>query len=83
MGGLSALTAVLYLIPFVLRFALVWAWNLVLFILWITLFGLVGNVCVSAAVNPDVMGALDLVGADRFCSCTSNKTRMATVTSSG
>lgn len=43
-GGLSALTAILYCIPFILRFALVWAWNLILFILWIALFGVFGSV---------------------------------------
>jgi hypothetical protein len=43
-GGLSALTTILYCIPFILRFALVWAWNLVLFILWIALFGVFGKV---------------------------------------
>ncbi|KAK4133482.1 hypothetical protein BT67DRAFT_404761 [Trichocladium antarcticum] len=52
-GGLSALTAVLCLIPFVLRFALVWAWNLILFILWITLFGLVGNLYIKQDANGD------------------------------
>jgi hypothetical protein len=43
-GVLSALTSLLYLIPAILRFALVWAWNLVLFILWIALFGIFGRV---------------------------------------
>lgn len=43
-GGLAALTSILYCIPYILRFALVWAWNLVLFILWIALFGLFGKV---------------------------------------
>jgi hypothetical protein len=42
---LSALTAVLYLIPFVLRFMAVWIWNLIMFILWIALFGVFGKVC--------------------------------------
>jgi len=42
-GGLSALTAILFCVPFILRFALVWAWNLILFILWIALFGIVGR----------------------------------------
>ena len=32
------------MIPFILRFAAVWIWNLVLFILWIALFGVFGNV---------------------------------------
>ncbi|KAK1769000.1 hypothetical protein QBC33DRAFT_513905 [Phialemonium atrogriseum] len=40
-GGLSALTALLYFIPFIIRFAAVWIWNAILFILWIALFGLV------------------------------------------
>jgi hypothetical protein len=43
-GSVSALTALLYCIPFVLRFSFVWVWSLVLFVLWITLFGLFGNV---------------------------------------
>lgn len=43
-GGLSALTSLLYFLPFILRFALVWAWNLILFILWIALFGIFGKV---------------------------------------
>lgn len=42
-GGLSAFTAVLYLVPFILRFWLVWAWNAILFILWIALFGVFGS----------------------------------------
>lgn len=42
-GGLSAFTTILYLVPFILRFWLVWVWNLVLFILWIALFGVFGS----------------------------------------
>lgn len=42
-GAISALTAVLYLVPFILRFWLVWAWNIILFILWIALFGVFGK----------------------------------------
>ena len=42
-GGLSALTSLLYFLPFILRFALVWVWNLILFILWIALFGIFGK----------------------------------------
>ncbi|MBE3047671.1 hypothetical protein IMZ48_35190, partial [Candidatus Bathyarchaeota archaeon] len=42
---LSALSAVLFLIPFVLRFMAVWVWDLVLFILWIAVFGVFGMVC--------------------------------------
>ena len=43
-GGLSALTAAVYCIPFVLRLSHVWIWNLALFILWIALFGVFGSV---------------------------------------
>ncbi|GAB1312383.1 MARVEL domain-containing protein [Madurella fahalii] len=55
-GGLSALTAILYCIPFILRFALVWAWNLILFILWIVLFGLFSRMY----INQDVDGNADI-----------------------
>ena len=43
-GSLSAFTAVLYFIPFIIRFRAVLVWNVILFILWIALFGLFGNV---------------------------------------
>ncbi|KAI2619703.1 hypothetical protein GGR54DRAFT_603270 [Hypoxylon sp. NC1633] len=42
-GGLGALTAVLYLVPFILRFAAVPIWSFILFVLWIALFGLFGS----------------------------------------
>jgi hypothetical protein len=43
-GALSAFTALLYLVPFVARVPLVFAWDAVLFFLWIVLFGIFGNV---------------------------------------
>jgi hypothetical protein len=46
-GGLSALTAVLYMVPFILRFAAVTIWSLILFILWIALFGLFGSMYIK------------------------------------
>ncbi|KAK4117675.1 hypothetical protein N656DRAFT_773860 [Canariomyces notabilis] len=55
-GGLSALTAILYCIPFILRFALVWAWNMILFILWIALFG----VFASMYIHQDARGNSDI-----------------------
>ncbi|KAK4102816.1 hypothetical protein N658DRAFT_514944 [Parathielavia hyrcaniae] len=55
-GGLSALTSILYCVPFILRFALVWAWNLVLFILWIALFGVFGQMY----INEDAHGNDDI-----------------------
>lgn len=42
-GALSAVTSLLYLLPFILRFAAVTAWSLVLFVLWIALFGVFGR----------------------------------------
>lgn len=54
-GGLSALTAVLLCVPFILRFALVWAWNLILFVLWIALFGIFGKVCFSWSIEPGMI----------------------------
>ncbi|KAI0886070.1 uncharacterized protein GGS22DRAFT_123659 [Annulohypoxylon maeteangense] len=50
-GGLAALTAVLYLVPFILRFAVVTIWNFVIFVLWIALFGLFGNMYIHE--NPE------------------------------
>ena len=49
---ISAVTALLYLVPFVLRFMVVWIWDFVLFVLWIVLFGIfakVGNLQRSTA----------------------------------
>lgn len=51
--GLSAFTTVLYLVPFILRFWLVWAWNLILFILWIALFGVFGNMYIREDAEGD------------------------------
>ena len=42
----------LYLIPFILRFALVTAWSFVLFALWIALFGLFGSAYIHEE-NPE------------------------------
>ena len=43
-GGLSAISSILLCIPYILRFVFVWGWNLILFILWIALFGVFGRV---------------------------------------
>ena len=53
-GALSAATALLYLIPFILRFAVVWIWNVVIFILWIALFGTFGKLFIHE--NPEGNG---------------------------
>lgn len=46
-GALSAFSALLYLVPFVLRVWLVWMWDVVLFVLWIALFGLFGSMYIG------------------------------------
>lgn len=51
---ISAVTALLYLLPFVLRFMVVWVWDFVLFVLWIAVFGVFGRVCVPD--NPSSNG---------------------------
>lgn len=65
-GGISAFTTILYMIPFILRFAAVWIWNLVLFILWITLFGLFGNMYIreNAEGNKDIQRMKSAVWVD-------------------
>jgi len=52
-GALSALTSVLYLIPSILRFAFVWVWNAVLFVLWIALFGIFASMYLHADAQGD------------------------------
>ncbi|KAH8677247.1 hypothetical protein BGZ61DRAFT_496881 [Ilyonectria robusta] len=54
-GSLSAFTCVLYFIPFVLRVAGVVAviWDLILFILWITLFGIFGKMYINEDAEGD------------------------------
>jgi hypothetical protein len=55
-GSISAVTAILYLIPFFLRFAAVPIWSFILFVLWIALFGLFG----SMYINEDPEGNGDI-----------------------
>lgn len=50
-AGLSALTAALCLLPCVLRFMVVWVWDLVLFVLWIAVFGVFGKVGLPGDVH--------------------------------
>ncbi|KAI1263374.1 hypothetical protein F5Y18DRAFT_429062 [Xylariaceae sp. FL1019] len=50
-GVLSAITAILYFIPFILRFAAVSIWSFILFVLWIALFGLFGSMYIHE--NPE------------------------------
>jgi hypothetical protein len=45
-GGLSAITAIVYMIPVVVRRAppLLFAWDVIVFLLWVVLFGIFGKV---------------------------------------
>ncbi|KAH6718515.1 hypothetical protein BKA61DRAFT_303244 [Leptodontidium sp. MPI-SDFR-AT-0119] len=46
-AALSAFTALLYLIPFTSRIPFAFVWDTILFILWIALFGLFGNMYIK------------------------------------
>ncbi|KAJ8131297.1 hypothetical protein O1611_g2329 [Lasiodiplodia mahajangana] len=46
-ASLAAVTAILYLIPFILRLAVVPVWSFVIFVLWIALFGLFGSLYIG------------------------------------
>ncbi|RYP48679.1 hypothetical protein DL768_005459 [Monosporascus sp. mg162] len=65
-GVLAAVTALLYLIPFVLRFAAVPAWSFVIFVLWIALFGLFGSMYIreDPEGNDDVQRMKNAVWVD-------------------
>lgn len=46
-GGLGAFTALMYMIPFVMKIPFAFVWDTILFILWIALFGVFGQVGLS------------------------------------
>ncbi|KAG0645007.1 hypothetical protein D0Z07_9075 [Hyphodiscus hymeniophilus] len=50
-ASLSAVTALLYLIPFVARVPLLFVWDLILFILWIALFGVFGKMYIGTRAD--------------------------------
>ncbi|KAI1108837.1 hypothetical protein F5Y14DRAFT_434537 [Nemania sp. NC0429] len=52
-ASLSAVTAILYLIPVVLRLVVVPVWSFVMFVLWIALFGLFGSLYIDARPQGD------------------------------
>jgi hypothetical protein len=52
-ASLSAFTALIYLIPFTSRIPLLFIWDTILFILWISLFGLFGNMYIHANAQGD------------------------------
>ncbi|KAI1771646.1 hypothetical protein F4818DRAFT_197667 [Hypoxylon cercidicola] len=65
-GALAALTAILYLVPFILRFAAVTVWSFILFVLWIALFGLFGNMYIheDPEGNSDIQRMKNAVWVD-------------------
>lgn len=52
-ASFSAVTALLYLIPFVSHIGLLFVWDTILFILWIALFGLFGNMYIHEHAEGD------------------------------
>jgi len=65
-GALSATTAILYMIPFIIRFAAVSIWSLIIFILWIALFGIFGKMYIheDAEGNGDIIRMKNAVWVD-------------------
>jgi hypothetical protein len=52
-ASLSAFLALLYLIPFMSRVPFAWVADTILFILWIALFGLFGNMYIKENAEGD------------------------------
>jgi len=52
-ASLSAVTALLYLIPFICRIPLLFIWDSILFMLWIALFGVFGNMYIKEHAEGD------------------------------
>lgn len=52
-GGLSAFTALLYMVPFMLRVPFVFVWDALLFFMWIVLFGIFGNMYIKENTEGD------------------------------
>ncbi|CRK43398.1 hypothetical protein BN1723_005650 [Verticillium longisporum] len=56
-GALSALTALLFMVPFILRFAFTFVWDFVLFVLWLVAFGIFGHMFINENAEGD--GAIE------------------------
>jgi H+/Cl- antiporter ClcA len=52
-ASISAVTALLYLIPFICRIPLLFIWDTILFILWVAVFGIFGNLYIKANAQGD------------------------------
>jgi len=47
-GAFASVTALLYMIPIVMRTPFIFVWDTILFVLWIALFGVFGNLYIHA-----------------------------------
>jgi len=52
-ASLSAFTALLYMIPFIMRVPMLFVWDTLLFILWIALFGIFGKMFIKEHAEGD------------------------------
>lgn len=53
LGAFSAFSALLYMIPFIFRFSIMFVWEAILFFLWIVLFGIFGNMYIKENAEGD------------------------------
>jgi hypothetical protein len=53
-GSLSALTALVLLIPYISRLVYVTVWSFVIFVLWVAVFGLFGRIYFNAKPDSDL-----------------------------
>ncbi|KAM0325047.1 hypothetical protein ACHAQA_007584 [Verticillium albo-atrum] len=56
-GALAAVTALLFMVPFILRFAFTFVWDFVLFALWIAAFGIFGHMYINE--DPEGDGSIE------------------------
>ena len=52
-GALSAISSLIYMIPFVVRVPLLFIWDTILFIFWIAVFGVFGKLYIHADPQGD------------------------------
>jgi H+/Cl- antiporter ClcA len=52
-GALSAVTSLVYFIPFIVRVPLLFIWDTILFIFWVAVFGVFGNMYIHADPQGD------------------------------
>ena len=55
-SSLAAVTALVYMVPLIVRVPFLFVWDFILFILWIALFGLFGSMFIKE--NPEGNGGI-------------------------